>query len=121
VMSSSSAPAASAASVPGSTPGTVVMPPSSGAAPAVPAAPQYVLTNSGGVWDPAALGAYTCPQTKIAGYCIVPDVPTAQSLCTSDPKCLGYAIAGNGSGTIQLLASPPVPNPSANGTYYKKS
>lgn len=114
-MSSVSSPSTS--SVPASSPAA------SSSAASSPAAPTYKYVQSAGpgVWDPNPSGAYTCPQTKIAGYCIVPDTATAQSLCSADPNCVGYAVAGNGSGTIQLLNKQPVSNPSANGTFYSKT
>lgn len=103
--------------------GTVTAATGATGVPVAPASPKYtyVLKNQGGVWDPANYGDYTCAQTKIPGYCIVPNTNMAIDLCNQDSKCVGYAVAGNGSGTIQLLAKMPVSNPSANGTFYQKT
>lgn len=53
-------------------------------------APKYTQTVTG-MWTPEPGNVYTCPASSShTAYCIVPTEATAQTLCSGDPKCLGY-------------------------------
>jgi len=114
--STSSTPTLQPSSVPSSTPLNPTPVPQT-----APAPQPYVPTISG-VWAQESKGQYTCPTSVQSGWCIVP-LSTAQSVCNSDPKCIGYvqdaySISTN---TVQLTSVPPVSNSTANGTFYAKT
>lgn len=84
----------------------------------------YVQDPTTGLWDTAPKGYYTCPQTTVDGYCIVPQ-DQAQTICSNDPNCIGYvqgAAAQNPNNLAQLVSQGVAPNQYTTGsTYFKKT
>lgn len=75
------------------------------------------------IWDSAPYNKYTCVNTKVTGYCIIPETD-AERVCNLDDKCKGYLkfpVNNPNSGNVQLLTDEPVENKfSGVNIFYKK-
>jgi hypothetical protein len=76
-----------------------------------PAAPQntsnYTATANALQWASDAQGAYTCPNSLSADWCILPTAAAGAAACDADSSCAGYLVPGDSltsSGTFKVLA-----------------
>lgn len=75
------------------------------------------------IWDSAPYNKYTCANTKVVGYCIIPE-SEGERVCSLDDKCKGYLKFPKNNpnqGNVQLLTDEPVNNQfSGVNIFYKK-
>jgi hypothetical protein len=81
--------------------------------------------ESRGVWGDNGPGEYKCPWANgvnktsyLSEYCVFGVESDVQRHCDGDPACVGYV--SNAPDTFMAINRFPVPNVSANGSFYKR-